>query len=169
MVRLLLVVLASVVVCRAIEVPLCDRSYCSCSLPNGLIGDAVKVDDGSAVGCLCACGRDEGELCSTDDHCAQGTSCAYPRDLSQSGTDLVCTNKCALTKCDQYQRCSLDDNKQPICRSRSFDCDPSVVATVVAVRGNEKQTFPNKCYMVNENTEQSMTNPTAPLWIDVSQ
>ena len=55
--RCLFVVVSSVVVCRAVDVALCDRSLCDCLQPNGQIGDTVKVNDGSAIGCLCTCGR----------------------------------------------------------------------------------------------------------------
>jgi hypothetical protein len=171
MVRLLLslvVVVASVFVCGAIDVPLCDRSYCSCPSPNGDIGDAVKVEDGSAIGCLCACGREEGEACSTDDHCALGTACAYPKDLTRSGYQLACTNRCALTTCGQYQRCSLDNNYQPVCNARSFDCDSTVDAKVDAMRGNTKETFPNKCFMANANYDLCVVDGAAALWSPIA-
>lgn len=57
MLRLVLLFAATVVVCEAVNVASCDRSLCSCPVPNGALGDVVMAKDANDAPCACACGR----------------------------------------------------------------------------------------------------------------
>lgn len=151
----LLFAVGSVVVCRGLDVPICPKVRCSCPDPNGMIGDAVKMDDDSngGIGCLCTCGREEGAECTSDDHCAKGTTCTYGKQLSKTGTKRVCTNKCSLTTCPQYNRCDLVLN-EPVCSYRRFDCSSNVIFPISAVCDNDMKSFNNLCEMANANFDR---------------
>jgi len=157
---------------------MCSQDECGCPKPNQFPGKIVQIQKSiidengemKELDCLCSCGNEPGDVCSSTADCGFGTRCTAPTDFqTHSDRSLgVCSDRCNYVECPQFHGCYINPNNgEAMCVCKEYECSNTLVIPVKGQRGSELRLFDNKCELVNENCRELQRDPNAAMWTSV--